>query len=189
LKKNGKVPERYGIAPLPGTAAYLDPATGRLNRSGRNYVPYFAGGWFGVVRTGCKAPAAAFDLLADLGGPARSLEVVAAGGYGPTRDTHLEPDRLLVWLGYGLDEERSKGLLEAVRQYVGKAVRNPAYGLRGPDHAALTAALGDGLAKLAAGGEKPEEVLKRITAAWEKADAGTPPEKLKAWRRHAAGLN
>lgn len=189
LKKDGKVPERYGVAPLPGSAAYVDPATGHLTPTGRNYVPYIAGGWFGVVRTGCKVPAAAFDLLADLGGPARSLEVVAAGGYGPTRDTHLEPDRLLVWLGYGFDEERSKGLLEAVRQYVGKAVRNPAYGLRGPDHATLTAALGDGLAKLAAGGETPEEVLKRITAAWEKADAGTPPEKLKAWRRHAAGLN
>ncbi|MDB5306246.1 MAG: Bacterial extracellular solute-binding protein [Gemmataceae bacterium] len=189
LKRGGKVAARFGIAPLPGTRSVVDPATGALIPTGANYIPHFAGGWIGVVRKGCKKPDASFDLLAELGGPPRSMEVIAAGGYGPFRDAHLEPGQVLVWLGYGLDAERTKTLQDALRHYVGKTVRNPTYGLRGPDHAALTAALGEELRKVAAGEVKPEEGVKRAAAAWEKASAGIPAEKLKEWRRRAAGLN
>jgi ABC-type glycerol-3-phosphate transport system substrate-binding protein len=190
LKANGKVPERYGLRALPGTRRYIDPQSGKLAEApSGNYVPYFAGGWLGVVRTGCKSPDAAFDLLATLGGPARSAELIAAGGYGPTRDAHLDQTQLLMWLGYGLDPERSRGLQDALRQNVAKAVRNPTYGLRTPDHAALTAALGGELQQVAAGGVKPDEGMRRTEAAWGAATAGTPPGKLREWRRKAVGLN
>lgn len=191
LKRGGRVPDRYGVAPLPGTRKFADPKTGELvaTAAGPNYVPHFAGGWVGVVRKDCPNPEAAWDLLATLGGPARSAEVVAAGGYGPTRDAHLDQTQLLVWLGYGFDPEKSKVLQDALRHFVGKAVRNPTYGPRGPDRAALTAALGAELAKVAAGEVPPAEAMPRVSAAWEKADAGTPAEKVREWRRRAAGLN
>jgi ABC-type glycerol-3-phosphate transport system substrate-binding protein len=179
---------RYAVAALPGARAVIDPKTGALVPTGVNYVPHLAGGWLGVVRARCPKPEAAVDLLAELGGPARGLEVVAATGYGPVRDTHLDRDRLLAWLGYGFDDARSKALQDALRSYVGKEVRNPTYGLRGPDHAALTAALADELRRVAAGEVPPEEGLKRATAAWEKVTAGTPADKLREWRRRAAGL-
>src|SRR5207248_1503690 len=90
LRKGARIADRYGIAALPGAAAYTDPKTGALVPIERNYIPYVAGGWLGVVRKSCQEPDRAFDLLAELGGPARSLEFIAAGGYGPIRDSHLE---------------------------------------------------------------------------------------------------
>ena len=145
LQIAGRVDARYGIAALPGTAAFVNPTTGILSSTKANYVPYFSGGWLGVVRRGCKNPDAAFALLAELGGPTRGQEIIAAGGFGPLRDTHLEPDRTLVWLGYGFDEPRSKLLQEALRSYLGKSVRNPAFGLRTPDGANLKRVLAEEL--------------------------------------------
>ena len=113
-KHPGKADSRLGIAPMPGSRSVLDPATGQLIFTPHNYVPYFSDGFLGVVRKGCKNSEAAFDLLAELGGPRRCEELVAAGGFGPIRESQLEADRLLVWLGYGFDERRSKDLQEAL---------------------------------------------------------------------------
>src|SRR5207237_5495 len=76
LPREGRmVSTRFGIGPQPPAArAYFDPAGKPVARL--NYVPYFAGGRLGVVRTRCPRPEAAFDLLADLGGPARRQDLV-----------------------------------------------------------------------------------------------------------------
>jgi ABC-type glycerol-3-phosphate transport system substrate-binding protein len=179
----------FAVAPLPGSEAYLDPQTGKLVPSPDNYVPHHAGGWLGVVRTSCKHPDAAWDLLAELGGPARSLEIIAAGGYGPTRDTHLDRDRLVAWFGYGLDDEQSKALQDSLRTNVAKAVRNPTFGLRGPEHPELTAALAGELSQLIAGKIPADRAMSQAAAAWRKIAASVPPDQWKLWRRHSVGLN
>jgi ABC-type glycerol-3-phosphate transport system substrate-binding protein len=187
-KGTGVALAKFGIAPVPGSRRAV--IGGGLKPVPPNYVPYFSGGRLGVVRTTCAHPEAAFDLLADLGGPTRSLELVGTPGLGvgPFRTPHFERDRLLTWYAYGFDEDRTKALQDAAGAFVGRAVKNPAFALRGPDHAALTAALAAELRPAAAGTVPPEEAMKRAVAAWEKVDANTPPAKLREWRRKAAGL-
>jgi ABC-type glycerol-3-phosphate transport system substrate-binding protein len=186
---NGRVDTRFGIAPVPGARATVDPKTGSSVLSSGNYIPYFAGGWIGVVRKRCPRPDAAFDLLAELGGPARSQELLAAAaGYGPFRDSHLDPARSIIWYGYGFDADQSKRLQQAMQNYVGKTIRNPTYGLRGPDHTALTNALADELKRVVAGAVLPNEAMKRVVTAWDKSTAGIPADKLTEWRRKAVGL-
>lgn len=179
----------FAIAPLPGSEAYLDLQTGKLIPSPDNYVPHHAGGWLGVVRHSCQHPEAAWDLLAELGGPARSLEIIAAGGYGPTRDTHLDRDRLVAWYGYGFDDEQSKALQDSLRTDVAKAIRNPTFGLRGPEHSELTAALAGQLSQLIAGKFPADQAMSQAAAAWRKIAASVPPDQWKLWRRRSVGLN
>ncbi len=183
-RENGAVPARFALAGVPGTRRE------GLEQSA-NYVPHFSGGRLGVVRKQSQHPEIAFDLLAEIGGPARGAELIATPGLGagPTRSTHLTPDRLLLWLGYGFDETRSKDLQEALRHYVGQAVKNPTSGLRGPDRDELTVAAGTALRKLGTGA-KPGDALTEAMTAWNAFDAKVPDNaKLVRWRQRAAGLN
>jgi ABC-type glycerol-3-phosphate transport system substrate-binding protein len=190
-REGGVVPARFAVAALPGTQRYTDPEKGTLVTAAvPNYVPYFAGGRIGVVRARCQHQAAAFDLLADLGGPTRSLEVVSTPGLGagPFRVSHLERDRIQVWYGYGFDADRTKQLQDALRQYVRQDVKAPVFGLRGPDREPLSAAAAAELGKLAEG-VRPDAVLKQLTAAWNAIDEKTPQETRLRWRKMAAGVN
>ncbi len=191
-REKGIVPARFGIAALPGTRMFADPEKGTLVVAAvPNYIPYFAGGRLGVVRTRCANAEAAFDLLAELGGPIRSLEVLSSSelGAGPFRVSHLERDRLPIWYGYGFDAERTKLLQDAMRQYVRQEVKAPVFGLRGPDQAALSAAAATELGKLAGGGIAPDAALKQLTAAWKEIDSKVPKNDLLRWRKMAAGAN
>ena len=143
-----------------------------------------------MVRTRCPHPDAAFDLLAELGGPARGAELIATPGLGagPTRTAHLDRDRLVIWLGYGFDEAHSKALQDAMRHYVEPAVKNPTLGLRGPDRWSLVKAAGAAVRKIGTG-TKPGDALTEVENAWQALDAKTPPETLLRWRQRAAGLN
>ena len=185
------IPERYGVAPLPGTRSVFDPQAGRLSaRAIPNYVPYFAGGRLGVVRTRCSNHTAAFDLLAELGGPTRSLEIVAAPelGAGPFRVSHLDRDRLHLWYGYGFDSVRSDALRKALERYVNVEVRNPTYGLRGPDRSALSASAAREFGKMPLG-TPADEVRQRLLDDWNQTDTAVPLEKQLKWRKFAAGLD
>ena len=191
LPKDGAaVRGRFGVGPVPGARTYRDPATGKPTPAATtNFVPHIAGGRVGVVRKSSGNAAAAFELLAELSGPEGSQQLVSETGLGvgPFRTTHLDRDRLLLWLGYGFDAERSRALQEALRSFVGVQVGNPTFGLRTPDHAALTASLAAELKKIAAGDVPPLDGLKRVSSAWE-SDA-TPADVRLKWRRRAAGLN
>jgi ABC-type glycerol-3-phosphate transport system substrate-binding protein len=186
----GVVPARFAIAPIPGTRQYFDPEKGMVATTIANYVPYFSGGRIGVVRSRCQNPEAAFDLLAELGGPARSLEIVATPGLGagPFRSSHLERDRLPILYGYGFEAERTRQLQDALQQFVRGEVKTPALGLRGPDQEALADAAAAELVKLTTG-SKPDEVLKQLTAAWKQVDSKTPLDTRLRWRKMAAGTN
>ncbi|MFM8273081.1 MAG: extracellular solute-binding protein [Gemmata sp.] len=184
----------FGVGGVPGAKHFFDPvrnARVAVPGEGANYVPYFAGGRLGVVRARCPSPDAAFELLAELGGPARGAELIATPGLGagPTRTAHLDPTRLLPWLAYGFDEARSKALQEALRHYTGPAVKNPTYGLRGPDRAPLALAGGEAVKRLGAGAG-PGDALTEAQNAWNTLDARSPDRgALRAWRQRAAGLN
>jgi ABC-type glycerol-3-phosphate transport system substrate-binding protein len=186
-REGGRVPDRFGVAALPGTRQYADPTgKGGMVPTDVNYVPYFAGGRFGVVRKGCARPDAAFDLLSEIGGPARSLELLSTPGLGagPFRTTHL--DLLLLWLGYGFDEEGSKALDAALKKYVRPDVKNAVFGLRGPDHARLTVALGTEVNAIGNGTLKPDDGLARAAGTWERIVSEVPePRRLDLLRRAA----
>ncbi|MBA4190174.1 MAG: hypothetical protein C0467_19490 [Planctomycetaceae bacterium] len=191
-RENGRISARFGIAPLPGSRQYFDPEKKQLVPAGSpNYVPYFSGGRLGVVRSRCPNPEAAFDLLAEIGSPTRSLELLSTPGLGvgPFRNAHLERDRLSAWLGYGFDADRSKSLQEAMRQYVRPEIRNPVYGLRGPDQGPLNAAASDELTKITNGTVTPDAGLTQLIAAWNRIDEKAPKETRLRWRKVAAGLN
>lgn len=186
------VSARFGVANVPGAGRHFDPARNAVIAGPTtNYVPHFAGGRLGVVRATCAHPDLAFDLLAEIGGPARGAELIATPGLGagPTRTTHLTPDRLALWLGYGFDDARSRALQDALRHYLSEEVKNPTFGLRGPDRAALTAAAAGPLGKLGTGAN-PADVLAELNAAWLAHDAKAgDPGALVRWRRRAVGLN
>lgn len=188
LPKDGAV--RFGLAPVPGATTYFDQRQRKLVDGPVNAVPYFAGARLAVLRARCTNQAAAFELLAELAGPARSAEFVATPGLnaGPTRGAHLERDRLTVWLPYGFDAERTRNLQDAMRAFAGLSVRNPALALRGPDRPAAVGALAPALKKLTAGAQ-PDAVLAEADKAWFSADAQFPADQLKRWRARAAGGN
>ncbi|HUR55952.1 MAG TPA: extracellular solute-binding protein [Gemmataceae bacterium] len=193
LPKDGAaVQPRFGVGPVPGTPTFIDPATGKPRPPGdatANYVPFISGGRVGVVRQSSANAGAAFELLAELSGPEGSQQIVSAThlGVGPFRASHLDRDRMLLWLGYGFDAERSKAFQEALRSFVGLQVGNPTFGFRGPDHASLTASLATELKKIAAGETPPADGLKRVAAAWD--SDPTPADVRLKWRRRAAGVN
>lgn len=188
---NGVVATRFALAPLPGTRKYLDSEKGALIAAATpNYIPYFGGGRLGVVRTRCANADAAFDLIADLGGPARSMEILAntALGAGPFRTAHLDRDHLLIWLGYGFDLDRTKSLRDALELFVRQEVKNPVYGLRGPDQAPLNAAVAESVTKIAAGATTTT-AMKELLANWNRIDEKTARDTRIHWRRLSAGLN
>jgi ABC-type glycerol-3-phosphate transport system substrate-binding protein len=189
-RENGVVPARFGLASVPGTRNAHDPDRPKAAPQQLNYVPYFCGGRFGVVRTRCPNADAAFDLLVELGGPARSAELVGTPGLGagPLRSAHLDRDRLVLWLGYGFDEERTKLLQDALRQYTGQTVKNPTFGLRGPDRTELVGTAADPLRKIVAGATPPAAALETIEKQWNALDEKVPPTTLIRWRQKGAGL-
>jgi ABC-type glycerol-3-phosphate transport system substrate-binding protein len=192
LRENGVVPARFGIAPLPGTATFIDPTNKQPVPSGLpNYVPYYSGGLVGVVRTRCRKSDAGFDLLAEIGSPTRSLEWVSNPnlGIGPFRAAHLERERLSAWLSYGFDAERSRQLLDAMRQYIRTEVKNPGYGLRGPDRNELSEAAAVEFANVLSGKTPPNLCLDQLQGVWNRLDAKTSRPTLISWRKRAVGLN
>jgi multiple sugar transport system substrate-binding protein len=190
-RENGAIPERFGLAALPGTRTTYDPAKQRLiSLPLPNYIPYFAGGRLGVVRSRSSNPTAAFDLLAELGGPTRSVEIISSSelGAGPFRIAHLDHDRLQIWYGYGFDLTRSDALRNALLQYVRMEVKNPAYGLRGPDQTALSTAAAIAMGKIATG-TPAESSLNQLLEAWKQIDLKTPDDTRLKLRKLEAGLN
>ncbi len=187
--EHGVVAATYAVAALPGSTGYFD-GQGRFVRTVTpNYVPYYAGGWVGVVRRQCSRPEDAFDLLGELGGPARSLELLSTPrlNAGPFRSIHLEQERLVVWYHYRLDAERTRQLQDALRSYVRAEVKNPVLGLRAPDQAQLQRAAVRELERLRHGAS-PQEVVRDLAAAWRQIDATTPQAVRKRWRQPSAGF-
>lgn len=161
LQRNPKTRDRFNVCPVPGVAAGA-----AINR-----VPYVGGaGWLAAVPTGAKEAEAAWDLLADLAGPMRSMQIAMEPqwGGGVTRTAQLLRER---WGAFGLDVARTQALREAIaRTVLQHGLKNPLMVLRTPDQAqrrealvrAVRAAVEDG---------KAEEHLKAAANVWKELDA------------------
>jgi hypothetical protein len=80
-------------------------------------------------------------------------------------------------------------LQDSLRTDVAKAIRNPTFGLRGPEHSELTAALAGQLSQLIARKFPADQAMSQAAAAWRKIAASVPPDQWKLWRRRSVGLN
>lgn len=174
---NDEAQPRFGWVRVPGT------------RSGKsdNYVPYDSGGMLGVVLQRCQHPAAAFDLLLELGSPERSAELIASHGkgIGPFRNEHFDRTH---WLSYGYGPRRTADLAAAVRGTLALDTTNPVFAPRGPDQKELADALARSLTEALTGRLAPLDALKQAEAAWVKLDEPRKADVLR-WRRKAAGLD
>ncbi|CAN5347111.1 hypothetical protein BH11PLA2_BH11PLA2_51610 [soil metagenome] len=192
-KEAGQVAKQFAVAPLPGSRSAFDSATQTTvdfsTRTGGNYVPYFSAGTFGLVRKQCVNAAAAWDLLADLGGPARSLELLSETrlGCGPFRAEHLEQSREMIWQRYGFDAERTTALADALRRSIAVAIANPALTVRSTDASELMKLLEKSVTAAASGTLSPAAAMEQANDAWKQHDARIP--QAKEWRRRSAGLN
>jgi ABC-type glycerol-3-phosphate transport system substrate-binding protein len=130
--------DKVGVCPVPGSARYFTSAgQERPARDGVNRVPYLGGaGWLAAVPADAASPEAAFDLLADLAGPARSMQItLEPASTGPTRTDQVLRER---WDAFDLDAERTRALREAVsRTVLEHGLKNPVLCLRTPDALAL----------------------------------------------------
>ncbi|MBY0228825.1 MAG: extracellular solute-binding protein, partial [Gemmataceae bacterium] len=122
LQQEPALRDKVAACPVPGTA--------------KGRIPYLGGaGWLAVVPKDSRSPRAAWSLLADLAGPARSMQAAQepAWGGGSTRLDPLGRDR---WDSFGLDRVRARDLKDALEATLAPGIRNPALVLRTPDQAA-----------------------------------------------------
>ena len=186
---DGAVASRFGVAKLPGTKRFYDTMTKAVTTVGgteSNAVPFYAGGRVGAVKTTCpeSAAAAAFDLLADLGGPDGAGRVVGepACGSGPWRGILIEASKRTLWLSYGLSVTETDNLLRALRPYVATDLRNPVLAPRGPGLDPLLAALEKQVRLAVTGAKTAEAAMATAQGEWETLEKANGPDAPK-WRK------
>jgi ABC-type glycerol-3-phosphate transport system substrate-binding protein len=184
---DGAVAPRFGIAKLPGTKRFFDSLTKAVASVGgteANAVPYYSGGRVGAVTKACANPQAAFDLLADWGGPDGAGRIVGepAVGSGPWRGSLLEANKRSLWLGYGLSATETDNLLRALRPFVATDLRNPVLAPRGPGLDPLLAALEKQVRLAATGAKPPEAAMATAQGEWETLEKANGPDAPK-WRK------
>lgn len=187
---DGVADRRVRVLPPPGSRTYFGDKGSPQRAGGRagNYVPFLgAGGWVGVVDPARPHAARAWELLAELAGPAATAARLSdpALGAGPVR---ADAGGGGAWARYAFDKDRNAELAAAVRQFLAVEVVNPAVTLRTPDAADKLAALADAVRQAAAGKLTGEAAMKQAAEAWAKQDAAADPAALKRQRRNAAGL-
>lgn len=184
---DGAVLPKFGIARLPGSQRYFDALTNTtvpVNGAEANYVPYYIGGLIGCVSSQSKHAEAAFDLLAELGGPNGAAAIVGepACGSGPWRPSLIEMSKKNLWYSYGLSATETDALLRAIKPYVMTDLRNPVVAPRGPGMDKLFAALEPHVRSAVTGKAKPEEAMAAAQAEWIKLDREAGPDVVK-WRK------
>jgi multiple sugar transport system substrate-binding protein len=94
-QEGSKVKGKVGVAPLPGTGEYFDPAANRWQRADRpNRVGNTTGGsWAGVISKYSKVPEATYYLLALMATREKSRVYAQRGwdGIDPGRSFHFLP--------------------------------------------------------------------------------------------------
>ncbi|MGL4422650.1 MAG: hypothetical protein ACRCZF_18420 [Gemmataceae bacterium] len=193
-RTNDMIQPRFGVGALPGTRVYYDAETKAANPpfdrvKGINFVPYLgSNGLIGVVPQSAAQPETAFELLAELASPDKSLDRLAdpTRGFGPFRTDQLESARDTLWQNYGFDTERSKEFANAVRMNLGISLANPVLVPRAPDQAPREEQLAKGVLRAATGALPPEQALAEVQQLWIEADKQNPQAAL--WRRLSAGL-
>ena len=181
------VPPKYGVARLPGSRRFYDAlanAVVPVNGAEANYIPYYTGGLIGCVSSQSKNSEAAFDLLAELGGPNGAAAIVGEPtcGSGPSRPTLVEAGKKNVWYSYGFSATETDALLRAIKPYVMTDLRNPVVAPRGPGMEKLFAAFEPHVRAAITGKVKPEDAMAAAQAEWVRMEAAAGPHVVK-WRR------
>jgi ABC-type glycerol-3-phosphate transport system substrate-binding protein len=183
--------DKVGICLVPGSDRYFAPSGNKVLKAGVNRVPYLGGaGWLGAVPVSASNPEAAFDLLADLCGPTRSMQIVLEPrwGGGPIRVDQVRRER---WDAFDLDTERSLALKETLsRTLLQHGLKNPLFCLRTPDVATRREALDAGLraALRKPGEEDPAKVLAGVAKRWKELNEQRGRETARREYRISLGL-
>jgi multiple sugar transport system substrate-binding protein len=178
---------KFGVIPVPGSRRCFERGKGE-EVPGGNFVPYLgAAGWVGVVPQEGTDVGAAFDLLAFLGRPDISDEVVSEPtNGGPIRRTQLTNAQQ--WRSFGLSVPRTQALVDALRkQLLHPQMLNPVVRLRIPRQRGHQQAL---LAEVRAAlkGDDPQVCLDRAAKRWTELDAGTDVKTRLTEYRLSVGL-
>jgi ABC-type glycerol-3-phosphate transport system substrate-binding protein len=186
------ISDKLGVAPLPGARSVFD-AAGELKPNQQdtvNRVPYVGwGGRLGVVSTRCANPAAAWELLAELGMPDRAaIDLIADSrwGAGPYRISQLESRARPRWFGFGLSAVETDRLTAALHDNLGRGVQNYRIRMRTPNHRELDAALDQELRKTLEGTEPAD--MARANRRWKEIIAKQKPEDWKAVAKKSLGF-
>lgn len=187
---NADVIEQLGVAPLPGAGfTFVKDKEQPVDQLVVNRLPYLGwGGRVGVVSAKCANPAAAWDLLAELGNPDRAaLDLVAAPkwGAGPYRTSQLDARALARWHAYGFPTGETERLTAALRENTGPGVQNYRLRLRTPNQHELTDALDADLRNILRS-DTPD--MKVANDRWRGIIRRMPPAEWKDVARKSLGL-
>ncbi len=167
-------PDRFLACPVPGVA----------RGDAVNRLPYLGGaGWMAVVPKTAKSPQAAWSLLADLCGPARSMQIALdpTWGGGPTRVEQALRGR---WGSLGADGAAGQALKDAVAQtLMPAALKNPVLALRTPDRAAREAHVAAAVRAALLDGKDPGAALTAAAEAWRTMEPKDPAKALAEYTR------
>lgn len=182
--------DKIGVCRIPGGECYFDFHQGKRHQvPDGNRMPYLGGaGWMAVVPRDGEHTAAAFDLLAELGGPKTSMQIFLSETEhgGPIRGEQLSRER---WESFDLDERQTSNLRDALRQTLQHySLQNPAICLRTPRQAEHRAALVGQLRAALLQGVKASEALGKAAEAWEQMDRQQGWEAHQADYRRSLGL-
>lgn len=172
---------KFAVAPLPGTNAVYNDKSGKQDVPTVVRVPYLgAGGWLAVVPRDAEHADAAFDLLADLAGPATSLLILSEPrwGAGPFRGVHLDDGNRRCWQMYDVPTD---ALVAAMRPFADPPVPNAPVRLRLPDGADYRADLAAALAADAPLADVAQKWAARVAAI-------VPDSERRSLLRLSAGL-
>lgn len=191
VQKQPALRDKVGAAPVPGSTTYFTPkGEEKVLTEGFNRVPYLGGaGWLAVVPKTAGNPAAAWHLLADLAGPARSGQIALEPrwGGGPTRQEQVLRER---WDAFALDGPRSRALKDALnRTVVTSALKNPAYCLRLPEEAGHRAILDAGLRRVLLENAESAPILREVVGKWQELDKQRGAETVRVEYRMSLDLS
>jgi hypothetical protein len=127
-------------------------------------------GYLAVVPADAAGADAAVDFLANLAGPARSMQLaLEPRSSGPTRTDQVLRER---WDAYDLDADRTRALKEAVgRATLQHGLKNPVLCLRTPDAIRQRAILVERLQAALLYKEDAAAVLRATAQRWDEMNA------------------
>lgn len=180
--KNSPVRDKVGVTVMPGSNFYFDYRTGERRTLAGNRVSYEGAKTYVLAVPQSAANAdAAFDLLADLAGPATSMQIVLEPrwGAGATRLAQLERER---WDAFQLPPADTRALGEALRQTHLHQVSNAALCMRHPWQgdfsASLVSELRGALAEYQQGEKRAAKALDGVAASWKTRIDKNPKEHV-----------
>lgn len=190
-ERDSRVRGRFGICEVPASTRVFAFTNGRLQHLAQpNRVPYLgSGGWVGVVRRGSPRAEAAFAMLAALGGPETSKEVMLEPAWGADVWRREQVDNRSGWESLELGAALTNTLVETLRATQESPLLNPVYRLRIPDQRPHQRALVEEVRKaLSRPGMDTEQVMAAVAGHWEQFDAHQPQQQRLRDYRLSLGL-